>query len=153
MITIEKYHGLARIEDQFRVMKGALSTRPLFVRNPEHVKAHLLICLIALIILRIIQKRIVDSGLVPPCEEKKITWTMGLSAERIQAALNKWQVDKMPDDYFRFLNLNDPDLKLILNAYNIKIPAKFFQRNELKALKTQAEIFPKKDIAQTKNVM
>ena len=142
--VIDKYHGLARIEDQFRVMKSALSTRPLFVRNPEHIKAHLLICLIALVLLRIIQKRIVDSGLVPPCEEEKLTWTMGLSAERIQAALKKWQVDKMPDNYFRFLNLNDPDLKLILNAFNIQIPAKFYQRNELKALKTQTEIFPQK---------
>jgi len=140
---IDKYHGLARIEDQFRVMKSDLSTRPLFVHNPRHIKAHLLICLIALTMLRIIQKRIVDSKLVPICEEKKITWTMGLSAERIQTALKKWQVDKMPDDYFRFLNLNDPDLKLILDAFNIKIPAKFYQRNELKTLKAKTEIFPK----------
>ena len=55
---IEKYHGLTQIEDQFRVMKGDLDTRPLYVRTPEHVEAHLLICMISLILLRIIQKRI-----------------------------------------------------------------------------------------------
>ena len=138
--VIDKYHGLSRIEDQFRVMKGDLNTRPLFVRNPGHIKAHLLICLIALTMLRIIQNKIVDSGLLPKTE-KKLRWTSGLSAERIQKALNKWQVDKMPDDYFRFQGLNNSDLKLILDAFNIQIPAKFYSRQELKALKTQTKIF------------
>ena len=31
--VIEKYHGLTQIEDQFRVMKGDLNTRPLHVRT------------------------------------------------------------------------------------------------------------------------
>jgi len=138
--VIDKYHGLSRIEDQFRVMKSDLNTRPMFVRNPDHIKAHLTICLIALTMLRIIQNRIVDSGLLQKTE-KTLRWTSGLSAERIQKALDKWQVDKMPDDYFRFMGLNDPDLKLILNAFEFEIPAKFYQRNELKALKTQTKIF------------
>ncbi len=30
--VIDKYHGLTQIEDQFRVMKGDLETRPLYVR-------------------------------------------------------------------------------------------------------------------------
>jgi len=138
--VIDKYHGLSRIEDQFRVMKSDLNTRPIFVRSPNHIKAHLLICLIALTILRIIQNKIVDSGLLPKTE-KILRWTSGLSAERIQKALNKWQLDKMPDDYFRFQGLNNPDLKLILDAFNIQIPAKFYRRSDLKALKTETKIF------------
>jgi len=35
--VIEKYHGLTQIEDQFRIMKGDLETRPLYIRTPEHV--------------------------------------------------------------------------------------------------------------------
>ena len=62
--VIDRYHGLTQIEDQFRVMKGDLGTRPLCVRTPEHVTAHLLIGMIALILLRIIQKRLKDSGVV-----------------------------------------------------------------------------------------
>jgi len=139
--VIEKYHGLSKIEDQFRVLKGDINTRPIFLRNPERIKAHLTICLIALIMSRIIQNRIIKSGLVPTSLEKKLTWTMGLSAERIQTALNKWQVDKMPSEHFRFMNLNDPDLKLILVAFNIAIPAKIYKRSELLALKTQTKIF------------
>jgi transposase len=137
---IDKYHGLSRIEDQFRVMKGDLSTRPVFVRNKERISAHLLICLIALIMMRIIQNRIVDSGVLSS-PDKGVSWTAGMSAERVQAALNKWQVEQMPDDYFRFLNINDPDLKLILDAFNINIPYKMFRRGELKSIKTGTKIF------------
>jgi hypothetical protein len=64
-----------------------------------------------------------------------------LSAGRVQRALNKWQVDMMPDDYYRFLNIDDPDLKLILDAFNIKIPYKMFRRGELKTIKTAIDIF------------
>jgi len=139
--VIDKYHGLSRIEEQFRIMKGALDTRPLFVWTREHIKAHLLICTIALIMMRIIQNRIVESGLVPSAIEKEVSWMAGLSAERVQKALNKWQIDKMPGDYYRFLNIDDPDLKIILDAFDIKIPYKMFQRGELKGIKTGIRIF------------
>jgi len=139
--VIDKYHGLSRIEDQFRVMKGDLDTRPMFVRDPEHIKAHLLICTVALIMMRIIQNRIVGSGSLPSAEDKGFKWTSGLSAGRVQKALNKWQVDKMPGDYYRFLNIDDPDLRLILDAFNISIPYKIYQRGELKRIKTSIQIF------------
>ena len=139
--VIDKYHGLSRIENQFNIMKSALFTRPFFVRSPEHIKAHLLICTIALIIMRIIQNRIVDSGLVPSALDKGVSWTAGLQAERIQTALNKFKVDKMPDDYYRFLSIDDSDLKLILDAFGIQIPYKLFRRGDLKSIKTSTEIF------------
>ena len=70
--VIEKYHGLSKIEDQFRVLKGDINTRPIFLRNPERIKAHLTICLIALIMSRIIQNRIIKSGLVPTSLERNL---------------------------------------------------------------------------------
>jgi len=139
--VIDKYHGLSQIEAQFNIMKGSLGTRPAFVWTKKHINAHLLICAIALIMMRIIQNKIVDSGVVPSAEEKDVEWTMGLSAERVQKALNKWQVDMMPGDYFRFLNIDDPDLKLILDAFDITIPYKMFRRSELKSIKTATKIF------------
>lgn len=137
--VIEKYHGLTQIEDQFRVMKGDLETRPLYVRTPEHVEAHLLTCMIALIMLRIIQKRIIHSGLVKLDEEAY--WSTGLNGSRIQAALNKWKVDLLPGDLYRFMDVDDPDLKLILDAFSIKIPPKLYRRAELKSIKTGIKIF------------
>lgn len=137
--VIDKYHGLTQIEDQFRVMKGDLDTRPLYVRTPEHVTAHLLICMIALILLRIIQKRLKDSGVVRI--EPGAYWSSGLSAARIQAALNRWKVDSFPDDLYRFIGVDQPDVKLILDAFGINIPAKLYRRAELKHIKTGIKIF------------
>jgi hypothetical protein len=137
--VIDKYHGLTQIEDQFRVMKGDLSTRPVFVRTPEHINAHLLICMIALIILRIIQKRILDSGLVQT--DPDAFWSSGLNASRIQTALNKWKVDTLPGDLYRFMDVDDPDLKLILDAFDVHIPPKLFRLAELKSIKTGISVF------------
>jgi len=134
--VIDKYHGLSQIENQFRIMKGNLNTRPLHVSTPDHIKAHLLICMIALTVMRIIQIKIVKSGFAPSAETKKVLWTMGLSGERIQQALLKWQVDLMPGDLYRFMNVNDSDLKIILDAFDIKIPPKYYRRAELKQIKT-----------------
>ena len=137
--VIDKYHGLTQIEDQFRVMKGDLNTRPIFVRTPEHINAHLLICMIALIALRIIQKRILDSDLVQT--DSDAYWSSGLNASRIQTALNKWKVDTLPGDLYRFMDVDDPDLKLILDAFDVHIPAKLFRLAELKSIKTGITVF------------
>ena len=137
--VIDKYHGLTQIEDQFRVMKGDLDTRPFYVHTPEHVDAHMLICMISLILLRIIQKRIINSGLISVDEDAY--WSTGLNSERIQKALNKWKVDTLPGDLYRFTDVDDPDLKLILDAFKIKIPAKLYRKSELKRIKTDTKIF------------
>lgn len=130
--VIEKYHGLTRIEDQFRVMKSALETRPVYVRTKEHIEAHLLICLIALTMIRMIQCKICRSGLLPKSDDITL-WSMGLPAHRIQSALNKWNVELFADDLYRFTNLDNPDLKLILDSFDIKIPVKLFRKTELKS--------------------
>ena len=137
--VIDKYHGLTQIEDQFRVMKGDLETRPMYVWTKEHIEAHLLICMIALILLRVIQRRIVQSGQISV--DPDAYWSTGLNGRRIQTALNKWKVDLLQGEYYRFMDVDDPDLKLILDAFDIKIPAKLYRRSELKAIKTATKIF------------
>ena len=136
--VIDKYHGLTQIEDQFRVMKGDLETRPVYVRTPDHVDAHLLICMIALVLMRIIQKRIRD---VDTTARDDVYWNVGMSGEKIQKALNKWKVDTLPDDLYRFMDVDDPDLALILKAFDIKIPPKLYRRAELRTIKTGTKIF------------
>lgn len=130
--VIEKYHGLTRIEDQFRVMKSDLETRPVYVRTKEHIEAHLIICLIALTMIRMIQCKICRSALVPKSDDITL-WSMGLPAYRIQRALNKWNVELFADDLYRFTNLDDPDLKLIMDSFDIHIPAKLFRKTALKS--------------------
>ena len=54
---INTYRGLWEIEETFRVTKGVLETRPVYVSLKEHINAHFLTCFIALTILRLIQKK------------------------------------------------------------------------------------------------
>ncbi|MDY0282065.1 MAG: IS1634 family transposase [Salinivirgaceae bacterium] len=67
------YGGLWRVEQSFRIMKTDLYARPVFVSKNEHIRAHFLICFVALLIIRIIQHRMGEKA---------------LSAERIARALN-----------------------------------------------------------------
>ena len=131
---IEKYHGLTRLEEQFRIMKGTLETRPIYVWTQEHINAHLMICLIALIIIRMIQRQINKYTITT--NTNGLIWHNELSADRIQNALNKWQMDIFPGDMYRFLNVNNSDLQMILKSFSIKIMNKLYRRGEIKALKT-----------------
>ncbi len=135
---IDKYHQLTQIENQFRIMKGSLETRPIFVRDSNHIEAHLLICMISLVVLRVIQKKIVEYNNIKDLDKN---WETGLSDDRIVNALKNWTVDDMDGNLFRMNNVNNPDLQKILNAFQIKIPEKFFTRQELKSLKKSFKIF------------
>ena len=137
--VIDKYHGLSQIEDQFRIMKGNLDTRPVFVRTKEHINAHLIICFISLLVLRIIQYKIKQTDNFTVNENKY--WQEGMSAERIIKALNKWTIDKMNDEYYRFNSINDDDLSIILKAFNIVIPAKLYKRAELRSIKVNIKLW------------
>ena len=136
--VIDKYHQLTEIENQFRIMKGSLDGRPFWVRDKEHIEAHLLICLIALVVIRIIQTKIVEHKGGKDIEKR---WEMGLNDERIVGALKKWTVEDMDGNLFRMHNINNDDLQTILNAFQIEIPNKFFTRLELKSLKKSMNIF------------
>ena len=109
-----------------------------YVRTPEHIDAHLLICMMALVMIRIIQKRIRDTI---PNNKKDLYWNVGMSGQRIQTALNKWKVDTLPSDLYRFMDIDDPDLYLILNAFHVEIPPKLYRRAELKSIKTGIKVF------------
>jgi transposase len=67
------YGGLWKIEQSFRLLKSDLYARPVFVSKNEHIRAHFLICFVALLIVRIIQHKMGDKA---------------LSAERIARSLN-----------------------------------------------------------------
>lgn len=54
---IDTYRGLWEIEETFKITKSDLEARPVHVRDSEHINAHFLTCFIALMILRLIQKK------------------------------------------------------------------------------------------------
>jgi transposase len=55
---IEQYRGLWRIEESFRILKGDLEGRPVYVWTKNHIEAHFLICFVSLVIMRILQYKL-----------------------------------------------------------------------------------------------
>lgn len=135
---IKTYGNLVEIEEQFHVMKSTLETRPIYVRTKEHIIAHLTICTIALIILRLIQKQVNRKH--PELIDKELLFCNALSADKIQAALNRWKIEKIGDTYYRFCDTDEHDLALILDSFGISIPKKCFKPGEVKQLKTIVEL-------------
>lgn len=130
---INRYHGLSRIEDSFRIIKSDLEGRPIYVWTEEHIKAHFLICFIALTIIRIIQYKILKY-------ENKSTlnvdgWEQGITAEKLKEELNNFEADKF--DYNSY-KLREPteNVKKLLNIYqNEKFNFLLPSNNEITTLK------------------
>ena len=138
MEIIKTYGNLVEIEDQFHVMKSTLETRPVYVRTKEHIIAHLTICTVSLIMMRLIQRQINVKH--PELINMELLFSNVLSADRIQAALNKWKVEKVGDTYYRFCDTDDADLSLILDSFGVHIPKKCFRISEVKQLKKKMEM-------------
>lgn len=83
---IDTYRGLWQIKETFRITKGVLEARPVYVSLEDHINAHFLSCFIALTILRIMQKK---TG-------------KAYSAERIVDCLNKISCSNEEKNVFLF---------------------------------------------------
>lgn len=55
--------GRWQIEECFRIMKTDFSARPVYLQNENRIKAHFLICFLALLIYRILEKSWITSTL------------------------------------------------------------------------------------------
>lgn len=86
----EVYHGLWRIEESFRIMKSDFDARPIYLNKREHIRAHFLICFMALVMIRLIQHAM--------GEER-------LSAERIAEALREANCLVERGGYVRLLDV------------------------------------------------
>ena len=57
-----RYKSLADIERGFRVLKSDLEIAPVFHRLPDRIRAHALICFLALVLYRVMRMRLKASG-------------------------------------------------------------------------------------------
>lgn len=137
--VIDKYHGLTQIEDQFREMKSTLETRPIYVRTREHIEAHLMVCFIALTMMRLIQRK--TKAALGPESGKELDWTYGLPGARLANALREWQVTELPGDYYQMLNASDGDIVTLFKAFGIDVPAKIYTKGDLRELKSAIDPF------------
>ena len=137
--VIDKYHGLTQIEDQFREMKSTLETRPVYVRTREHIEAHLMVCFIALTMMRLIQRK--TKAVLGPEFGEELDWTYGIPGARLASALREWQVTELPGDYYQMLNASEGDIVTLFKAFGIDIPAKIYTKGDLRELKSAINPF------------
>ena len=83
---IDTYRGLWEIEETFKITKGTLEARPVFVSREDRINAHFLSCFIALVVIRLIQK----------LTKKQF------SAQRIVDCLNKIACSNEQDSLYLF---------------------------------------------------
>lgn len=136
--VIGKYHGLTQIEDQFREMKGTLETRPVFVQTPEHIKAHLTVCFIALTMLRLIQRKTRLADKAPKDESK---WSYGIPGARISEALAGWQAVELPGEHYQVQKAKGDDIFAILKAFGIELKEQLYTRGEIREMKAAVNPF------------
>lgn len=60
--VVQRYKSLADIERGFRVLKSDIEIGPVYHRLPRRIRAHSLICFIALILYRVMRMRLKASG-------------------------------------------------------------------------------------------
>lgn len=114
---IDTYRGLWEIEETFRVTKSTLEARPVYVSREEHINAHFLTCFIALVIMRIIQKK----------TERRY------SAEKIIECLNKISCSNEQDNVYLF-NYRSDISDAIGDALGMDFTRKRLRLSEIKKI-------------------
>lgn len=135
---INKYHGLSRIEDSFRIIKSDLEGRPIYVRTNEHIKAHFLICFIALTIIRILQYKILKSkGLHKTEAISTDGWEQGITADKIKKSLANYKIAADKNGVCIVTGV-DENIKAIYDCFGVKYKMEVPTTNEIKRLISQA---------------
>ena len=65
--VVQRYKALADIERGFRVLKSEIEIAPVFHRLPNRIRAHVMLCFMALIVYRVMRQRskLANSDLSP----------------------------------------------------------------------------------------
>jgi len=109
--AVAAYRQLAVVEDAFRRLKDTLHLRPLYHRNPQRVKGHVGLCVLALFLLRLLEQRLLAAGLCHTAEQA-IAAVQELLAVPVQVAGGEtWplpHVSTRAAAIFRELGVADP---------------------------------------------
>lgn len=130
---IDKYRGLSQIEDQFREMKGTLETRPVYVSTERHIYAHFLTCFIALVMMRLIQRKYTQH--YPPAPDDMRRWTYGMTGDTLTEALRRMQLIQIGKDSYWTNHFDDKDVAQLLDAYGIDRKQRIYTKAEFRQLK------------------
>lgn len=116
--VMDRYRGLWKIEESFRLTKSEFEARPVYVSREEHINAHFLTCFIALLFTRLLQQRthhqFPASGLLEAMRQASGTYL---------------------DDGYYIFDFYNQALKALGEAFNIPYERRLFNRNEINKMK------------------
>ena len=109
--VIARYKSLADIERGFRVLKSDIEIAPVHHRLPERIRAHALICFLALVVHRVMRMRLKAEG----------SSQSPTAALRVLQTIQRHQV-KLGKDTLRGINAPDPTQQELFSALHVKHP-------------------------------
>lgn len=107
-----------RIEDCFRVMKSNFSARPVYHQKRERIIAHFMICFTALLIYRLLEKKLDQQGI-------------HFTVENIVETLRNMEVDNLEDMCFKSTYTCSQVCTALNAAFDLGLDKKYYQPKEL----------------------
>lgn len=112
-----KYRGLSKIEDTFKLTKSELEARPVLVWTKKHIESHFLTCFVSLIITRLLEKKLKNN----------------FSIHKIIESLKNY--NSIPIEHDLCLqNYTDEIITEIEKTFNINFSRKFLTLSEIKKI-------------------
>lgn len=111
----DKYRGLWKIEETFKITKSILKSRPVYVWTNEHIEAHFLTCFVSLLIVRLLE---IKTG-------------RQYSIENIIKTINELTCTKLKADTY-IINTRNNISTSLCNIFNVDLTKKYIKLQKIK---------------------
>mgnify|MGYP002424806573 FL=1 len=110
-----------KIEDCFRIMKTNFDARPVFLRKPERIRAHFLICYTALLIYRLMECKLDDN-------------LTHVTTSNLIKTLRNMNVVNMDDMYYKSIYSGSQALDALERCFELQLNRKYYRPSDLKKI-------------------
>lgn len=107
-----------KIEDCFRIMKTNFDARPVFLRKPERIRAHFLICYTALLIYRLMECKLDDN-------------LTHVTTSNLIKTLRNMNVVNMDDMYYKSIYSGSQALDALERCFELQLSRKYYRPSDL----------------------
>ncbi|MBN2950435.1 MAG: IS1634 family transposase [Holdemanella sp.] len=107
-----------KIEDCFRIMKTNFDARPVFLRKPERIRAHFLICYTALLIYRLMECKLDDN-------------LTHVTTSNLIKTLRNMNVVNMDDMYYKSIYSGSQALDGLERCFELQLNRKYYRPSDL----------------------
>ena len=124
-----------KIEDCFRIMKTNFDARPVFLRKPERIRAHFLICYTALLIYRLMECKLDDN-------------LTHVTTSNLIKTLRNMNVVNMDDMYYKSIYSGSQALDALERCFELQLNRKYYRPSDLNKIVKKFCEYPSVDSIQ-----